>query len=272
MTQLSIRQLAVNPEQEFSRYWHGGDAFRSLLLNSLSMMFPAGEQFFVDSVREFQDVYKDKPALRAAAEGFIGQEATHRHMHHRFNEQLYRQGHRNLVDRWIRKRIFLSHWFDRRSRLSITIAYEHFTAVLGDIALRHDVILAGADPEMALLWRWHSAEESEHKSVAYDVYVAAGGGYWRRVLGFLFVSARFGLDLLLQTAYCLHQDRKLLRWKTWASAARFSFGPRGVIWKVLPHWLAYLLPGFHPAQHDSEGLVAAWLRDNETRYRVVARR
>jgi predicted metal-dependent hydrolase len=41
--------------------------------------------------------------------------------------------------------------------------------------------LDGAEPDMHTLWSWHAAEETEHKSVAIDVYRAAGGGNLRRV-------------------------------------------------------------------------------------------
>ena len=44
------------------------------------------------------------------------------------------------------------------------------------------------DPTVRALWVWHALEEVEHKSVAFDVYRAAGGGYIRRVALMLLTS------------------------------------------------------------------------------------
>src|SRR5436190_3225187 len=46
-----VRRLWVDLERPFARRWNGGDAFRSAYFNALSMSFPVGEQFFIDSVR-----------------------------------------------------------------------------------------------------------------------------------------------------------------------------------------------------------------------------
>ena len=100
MTTLTIRKLQVDLSRGFDRHWHGGDAFRSQYYNALSMSFPVGEQSFIDAVREGLALLPDTPehaALRADVAQFIGQEATHRHVHGLYNEQLEKQG---LVNRW----------------------------------------------------------------------------------------------------------------------------------------------------------------------------
>ena len=48
---MHIRHLQVDLSRGFARHWAGGDAYRSMLLNALSMMFPTGEQFFIDAVK-----------------------------------------------------------------------------------------------------------------------------------------------------------------------------------------------------------------------------
>ena len=52
MTELVVRRLLVDMEQPIARHWCAGDAFRTAFFNALSMSFPVGEQFFIDSVRE----------------------------------------------------------------------------------------------------------------------------------------------------------------------------------------------------------------------------
>jgi len=55
-----------------------------------------------------------------------------------------------------------------------------------------DDLLAGADARLVRLWKWHLAEEFEHRSVCYDVYRALGGGYFGRIRGFLWALRHLG--------------------------------------------------------------------------------
>ena len=50
---------------DIPEFWFANHPFRTLLLTGLSGTFPAGERFFVDSVRHFQEQVQD-PQLRAA--------------------------------------------------------------------------------------------------------------------------------------------------------------------------------------------------------------
>lgn len=88
----------------------------------MSMMFPVGEQYFIDAVRESQAHVVDAQ-LREDIRGFIGQEATHRHLHARFNAVLKQQGLRNLVEPIIAWRIRYTRWMSTRTKLAIVMAY-----------------------------------------------------------------------------------------------------------------------------------------------------
>jgi predicted metal-dependent hydrolase len=148
MTDLVVRRLLIDLESPVQRHWCGGDAFRSAFFGALSMSFPIGEQFFIDSVRaglkalppEQQARFKDE------AQGFIGQEATHRRIHALFNEQIQQHG---LVNDWeprARKRLALITSLDPRHGLAITAANEHFTALFAEWMLSHPECLDGTEP------------------------------------------------------------------------------------------------------------------------------
>ena len=83
MSDLTVRKLLIDLEAPFELRWNGGDAFTSAFMNALSMSFPLGEQFFIDSLR--RGVKELSPELKASfaqdIKGFIGQEATHRRIH-----------------------------------------------------------------------------------------------------------------------------------------------------------------------------------------------
>lgn len=280
MTDLPVRRLLVDLQSPFERRWNGGDAFRSAFFNALSMSFPVGEQFFIDSVRDgLAKLPPDLPAERRAefeaeVRGFIGQEATHRRIHALYNQQLQQQGFVNHWEQRAKRRLRKLEGVDVRIWLGATAATEHFTAILAEHLLNHHSPLAGAEPRLALLWRWHSAEESEHRCTAFDLYRALGGNQtWRQRL-FLIVTWHFATDALRQTLHNLWRDGALWRWSTWKSAWRFLFagqdGEPGLIPAIAGPWRAYRRADFHPGQHGGEA-GGRWLADNAASYTLVGR-
>jgi uncharacterized protein len=270
MTDLVVRRLLVDMEAPISRHWCAGDAFRTALFNALSMSFPVGEQFFIDSVRNgFEALSADqRERFRAEVKGFIGQEATHRRLHSLYNAHLAKLG---LVNDWeprARKRLALLERADVRHWLAITAANEHFTAILADWMLNNPALLGTQDPRLATLWLWHSAEESEHKSTAFDLYKALGGNEHWRLKWMRRVTVIFLLDTLRQTVNNLHRDGTLWKWSTWKSAASYLFGKQGLVRQTFRPWRDYFRADFHPAQHDTSA-SQRWLEDNRERYAPV---
>ena len=53
---------------------------------------------------------------------------------------------------------------------------------MADELLRNRTYANEMEPHHAKLWLWHAVEETEHKAVAFDVYLAVGGGYVRRAI------------------------------------------------------------------------------------------
>jgi predicted metal-dependent hydrolase len=278
MRELTVRKLDIDLSQGFERHWHGGDAFRSQYYNALSMSFPVGEQSFIDAVRAGLKLLPETPenaGLRTDAAQFIGQEATHRHVHGLYNAQLEQQG---LVNRW-------EHWANRRLEralkmgvhplhlLAVTAAYEHCTAVFADCTLRHDSWFAAAEPRMRTLWRWHAAEETEHRHVAFDLYRALGGNEAWRLRWYLYVLVIFAFDAGRQTILNLWHDRSLFRPSTGLGALGFLLGRDGAVWRCTGPLLQYFRRDFHPDQESAspsaEALARSWLQDHAGSYRVV---
>jgi len=193
---LTVRRLRVDLDSPLPPHW-AGDAFRSGFFNALSMSFPVGEQYFIDSMRKGLAALPDEPRAAFADEvqGFIGQEATHRHVHERFNGHLARQG---LVNSWqarLLTRRPLLESIDVRNWLAVTAATEHLTAVFAEFMLAHPQALQGAEPRLRDLWLWHSCEETEHRSTAFDLYTALGGDHAWRCRIYKVVVRTFAIDL-----------------------------------------------------------------------------
>jgi predicted metal-dependent hydrolase len=272
MTDLVVRRLLVDMEAPIDRHWCAGDPFRTALFNALSMSFPMGEQFFIDSVRNgFKALApRQQERFQAEVQGFVGQEATHRRLHSLYNGHLDRLG---LVNHWearARERLRDLEGVDVRHWLGITAANEHFTAILAEWMLRNPDLLGERDPRLATLWLWHSAEESEHRSTAFDLYHALGGSHAWRVRWFRRVTFIFLGDTLRQTASNLRQDGTLWKWSTWKSAAAHLFGRRGLVRQLFRPWKQYLRRDFHPSQQDSSA-SERWLREHQDQFAVVGR-
>lgn len=271
---MTIRHLDIDLSQGFEPHWNGGDAYRSQLFNALSFMFPVGEQFFIDAVRHFLPEVERQGNTQLAEDIklFAGQEATHRHLHQQYNDHLLAMGYDAWVERTLQRVMHLTRHSSPKFKLAITVAYEHFTAVLGDGLLRRASWSEHMTPMMRALWQWHAAEESEHKAVAMDTYNAVGGGYLMRVSLFLLISIEFNIWVAIQTGKMLRRDGLLFKWSTHRSALGFWFGRDGVAWHTLPHWLAYFKPRFHPWQHDNQALLERWRQQNAQSYRTVGSR
>ena len=263
MTTLTVRRLGIDLDTPLPRHWNGGCAFRTAFFDALSMSFPAGEQIFIDSVR--LGLAELTPEQRAhftdEVQAFIGQEATHRHVHARYNAHLARQGLKNHWEaRILRRRQALEASGMRpRNWLAMTAATEHITAIFSELLLAHaDELLAGAEPRLRDLWLWHCSEETEHRSTAFELYVAIGGNEpWRQRV-FRAVSGYFLADVLRQTANNLWHDGSWWRPGVWWRGFNFLFGRPGVLRKVYGPWMRYRRADFHPAQADG-GAASAWL-------------
>lgn len=273
MTDLAIRRLLIDLEAPIARNWCGGDAFSTALFNALSMSFPYGEQFFIDSVRDAMVMLSPylQAQHKAEVKGFIGQEATHRRIHSQFNAHLARQG---LVDSWTpraRKRMVLLEGTDPRHALAITAATEHFTAMFANWLLAHPEVFDGAEPRLKTMWLWHSAEESEHRNTAFTIYRAADGSEQWRTRWFRRTTLIFMSDLARQTVANLKREGQLWKLGTWRSGARILFGRNGLLRTNLSTWRSYFRTDFDPSQQD-DGLSERWLTDNEALFEPVAPR
>lgn len=285
--QLIVRRLSVDLNTPFGRHWNGGSAFRTAYANALSMSFPLGEQFFIESVQKGLALLPNDPAhdeLRKTIKGFVGQEATHRHLHARFNQILSDQGLVNHLQTRIRNRIDYARKISAKSsprsqalhELAVTAAYEHYTAVFGEqtLAIQNEPgdWFLNAEPRLKTLWQWHASEESEHKCVAFDLYTALGGHHKGRIRWFWVVSVLFGLDVLRQTLNNLWHDRTLFSPKTWVDGFQFLLGRRGLFWRCAKPVAQYLRRDFHPERVGDSSLASQWLIGHQTDWMPVNQR
>jgi len=179
---------------------------------------------------------------------------TREHIH--YNQMLQAQGYPALrLERWVGHVLKLTRLITSpRQRLGITCALEHFTATSALRSLRPEVF-EDAEPRMRAFWRWHAAEELEHKSIPYDIYHAVGGHYLERIFCMLTASVVYRAYSLLHLWCFMWIDGVLFSPRAWRAlrAGIVAMGGRRALWR---DYLAYYKPGFHPRQLDDRPELA----------------
>ncbi len=166
------RNLMIGRGQAMMRWWNGGDPVATAFYNGMSVAFPLGEAFFIDSVRKFRDA---APAdQQAQIDAFIKQEAAHSREHIHFNKQVHDAGYEvESIEADLAEQLAKAREFPPVINLATTVALEHFTAIIAHAVLKSDRHFKGATSDAARLWKWHAIEEIEHKAVAFDAFLAA---------------------------------------------------------------------------------------------------
>ncbi len=261
---LRARTPEARPDGSVPKHWFFGNVFATHVANGVNMLFPAGERFFVRSVRHYEKELTD-PELRARVRGFYAQEGAHAREHDRYNALLEEQGFD--VERFLRFYETVAYKIVERIappklRLAATAAAEHYTAIMAENALKLR-FLDHADPKMRSLLAWHAAEEIEHRDVAFDVLTAVGGGYAVRIAGMAMATAMLGSFWTLGAASLLVQDpdatlgRVVRDWAKMRERKRTKFADRQPVFTT--GLKSYLRRDFHPSQSDVDHLADAYL-------------
>lgn len=256
------RDRRFGTEAAEPRLWHGGRVEATAIYNALSSTFPKGEAFFVESVRAFRD--GAPPQLAADIKAFTTQEVIHSREHDRFNKRAEDAGYdMSKLDARLDWRLGIGRARPLPAQLAATMALEHFTAILAHELLADPRHLDGAHPEAAELWRWHAAEEIEHKGVAYDTWLHATRHWsrWKRwkvkALVMLIITRNFLIDRTAGAIELMRQDG-VTGFKAWSSLLHYLWIYPGMFRKIAGAWVSYFLPGFHPWKHDDRHLLAAY--------------
>jgi uncharacterized protein len=242
------------------RDWFAGNTFATQLVNSINLLFPEGERFFVRSVKRYEKRIED-PELRAQMRGFYAQEGQHANAHERYFKAMRDQGYDidaivKLAERLLRPRLL-----SKQMCLSITVALEHYTAIMAEL-MYTDPFFARIEEPMRSLLLWHAAEEIEHKAVAFDVMKQVNPSYALRMGGYTIASVMLVLVWGLGTVRLMRQRRaplgKVLR--DIGEVLGNGVLGRKIFFRALRQ---YIRPSFHPLTRDNYAMVRQYLEDFE---------
>jgi len=262
MLQPRNRCHAINPAGIVS--WRDYDPVAANFFDSLSVLFPQGERFFIQSVRHFRDVVPEEIAHDVRA--FIAQEAIHTREHQMFNDQVAAAGFQiQTLEARTEHELNEVKQKSALEQLAFTVGLEHFTAAFANQVLCEARLLENAPLETSQLWRWHAAEEIEHKAVAFDTLFSATSGWsafrrWRfRCGGFVEAIVRL-TKVAVPNFFDLSRQDAARRIRA-GELARFLFVSPAIFLRMAPMLLAFFGPGFHPWKHDDGHLAHAALAE-----------
>lgn len=252
---------------EIPRFWFGNDPFRTRMFDALSLTFPDGERYFIESVRLFRDQITD-PDLKARVADFIRQEAQHGIAHDKMNQVMRDQG--MPVDQFIKRlnKIFKFELSKRSPQYNIamTAAAEHLTALMAETFYSHKETLNDAHPYVRALLAWHSIEEMEHRDVAFDVMKQVGNVpestrkfalAFTTVMMFGFTTYRANVMLKYDGFSGIERLKLNLKGLPW------FFGKKGMLSRMKSPYLDWFKKDFHPNQHPVIRQYDVWIETLE---------
>ena len=207
--------------ENVARHWFRNDPWSTHWMNAILAAVPDGERWVMNSARRQLGKLDDPEVLNAAKE-FIRQERIHAREHDEMNAIGVQHGvpidKVEGVFKLIRKQ--LQHRLSDDMQSSIAAAFEHFTAIISSVLLEHPELFDETHPDLRAMLYWHFVEETEHKSVSYDVFVdASGGGYrsYRLRIGGMLLAIALGFPIMIgNQTYLLYKDRQILN--LWSAA------------------------------------------------------
>jgi predicted metal-dependent hydrolase len=276
---LKVRNVHFNFDK-VPKHWVLGSSIATHFVNSMHVVFPEGEKFFVRSVRRFAKDIKDEQ-LKKDINSFCGQECVHAREHQRFWEVMEEQ---KLKPMWfadfLKSTAFSGKYsYENMSRgllnriqprlgdkfaLSVTTALEHYTAILAN-ALFHEPIATNDNiaPQMLELLHWHASEEIEHKAVCFDVLKEVDDSYFLRVSGMGLATVLLWGYLGIGQIYFISQDKDKsivkMPFETYLLLKTVVFGEIGK--NLSRHLLEYFKRDFHPDNIDDRYLIEQFFKD-----------
>lgn len=184
---------------DFKFYWSHNMAF-SQDRNATAIIPSPVEPWLIKLLQEAMPLLPEgSEKLKADAEDFIAQESQHFRQHRKFNKLMADSGFPGLAELEAGLAQELEEFGHTKSlkwKLAYADGFESLGAIAGSIWFeKSDEMIGGLDNAAIRLWKWHMAEEFEHREVCYQFYKAIYSrglwnriinGYFYRVYGFVF--------------------------------------------------------------------------------------
>jgi hypothetical protein len=212
--------------------------------------------------------------MLTAMDIFAKQEGQHFRQHAAFNQALIRAGYDRIPEFEQKLRRELLDWLNTRP-LKFNLAYAEGFEAMGPPSAavwfeESDPFLTGADADAVDLWKWHMAEEFEHREVCFDLYHriysrglinAVLNGWLYRVYGFLYAVLHLGAYIETVSTYLIEQDRATMTPpELAASRMRHKEVKAAFRRNLLPRLILVLSPFYTPRHKRTPAGLLAFLK------------
>jgi uncharacterized protein len=174
-------------------HWARNHAFAQIT-NAGSTSLPAVETYLNKVMRQAAQGIGGGP-LGTAIALFCAQEGNHYRQHRIFNKLLYAPYPQlqSIEDELHADYARMLATGSLKANAAYCEGFESLGIIHAQFFFeRIDDLLEGADERLVRLWKWHLAEEFEHRTVCYDVLRAVGGGYVTRIRGYFQAMRHLG--------------------------------------------------------------------------------
>lgn len=207
---------------------------------------------------------------------FIKQEMQHCRQHIAFNKRMHEIGYdllkpiekdfaatfeRFLATKSLRFNLAYSEGFESLSATACELYFEDYNE-----------LLENADPEPTNMWRWHLAEEFEHRTVCSDVYHELCGlnpmfAYFYRLYGYFYAIVHLTRFSIMVSRKLLEHDRAgMTQEELQASLARDKYARKVMGRRFFSHFLKICSPFYNPLNRREPRGYTAYLGEFEVRY------
>ncbi|MDF8334581.1 metal-dependent hydrolase [Novosphingobium cyanobacteriorum] len=261
--------LYWSDNHEFAQRWNAGSFVPAYI-----------EPFLVKVLNEAKPLLDTRnKQLARDVEIFIKQEMEHCKQHVKFNRRFWSFGYDELkpletafakdYDDWmktksLRFRLAYCEGFEAMSAISVTAIFEE-----------SDEFFETADQNVVDLWKWHLAEEYEHRCVMYDVFHQLYcknpvTGYFWRIYGLLYAMVHLGGFTAKASKVLLDKDRSTMTPDQLAQSLENEKRAKKALGRpALKHLLEILSPFYRPARRRPPRGVDAYLGEGFPRVSVT---
>ncbi len=246
-----------------------GNAIVSYTSIGISLYVAYLEPFLVKSMRRVLDQITDDE-LRENVDRFARQEAQHYQQHERFNHAILEAGYPGLQARFDELKADFDHFFNNKGDkwcIGFVEGFEAYTtqgalSALGSRVFDHPK----TDQRWGDLFRWHLAEEIEHRNVAFDIYQHLYGSYPFRVKMALIAQFHI-LNFILDCMRIMSPVDVTRHGEAYRATAKHRLLLRV---GVLPMFIKTWLPGYSPHHYVIPKQIAALTAELTSRAESVS--
>jgi len=274
-SQVTVRKLKFEYPDNFDACWTKHRPEFSCVANSISLLMPYMEPYVVKSVANYLPLLDEQAKTDSQIDlenqgnqsqaqtvrDYLAQETQHHIQHKKFNKIITRQYKRLTKLEQVTQKIFNRLQKKRSNEFNLAMAatFEAFAySVAHWTAPNQSELFKQANPEVLRLFKWHLAEEIEHKEVVFNVWKAAQGKTWRYVAACFVSVAMLAAFVLVATTTMLVYERRIFNPISWYRLTKWAIS---FAFELLPNLTITALPSFHPDQLVDPISAKIWLHE-----------